>query len=374
MSVKLNASTTSPKAIHWSDITADRIIKQVGDKEEYTLASGITPSGTVHFGNFRETITVNLVARALREKGKKVREIFSWDDYDTFRKVPKNMPMQEKLHEFMYQPIVDTPDPYGKEESYAAHQEKKYEAQLERVGIKLNALYQAKKYRNSEYVDQIKIALKAKDEIVEILNKHRSAPLAANWMPVSVYCQQCNRDKEIENIAFDGEQLINYECKLCGFKGSENLATTTRIKLPWRLDWPMRWVYEGVDFEPGGKDHSSEGGSFTTAKELVSKVFKGQAPVYLQYDFVSIKGGGGKMSSSSGEVVTVNDVLDVYEPEMIRWIFASYKTNVDFSVSFDLDVIKMYEDFDRLERLAYGVDAGNAKKLPWQKEFMNYLN
>ena len=124
----------------------------------------------------------------------------------------------------------------------------------------------------------------------------------------------------------------------------------------------MRWAYEGVDFEPGGKDHSAEGGSFTTAKEIVA-LLGGWAPVYLGYDFVSIRGGGGKMSSSQGGVVTISDLLCVYEPEMLRWIFASYKPNVDFSVSFGLDVIKTYEDFDRQERLAYGVDSGNAKKV-----------
>ena len=67
------------------------------------------------------------------------------------------------------------------------------------------------------------------------------------------------------------------------------------------------------------------------------------------------------MSSSSGEVVTVNDVLKVYEPEMVRWIFASYKTNVDFAVSFDLDVIKTYEDFDRQERIAFDLEKANEK-------------
>ena len=74
------------------------------------------------------------------------------------------------------------------------------------------------------------------------------------------------------------------------------------------------------------------------------------------------------MSSSSGEVVTVNDVLEVYEPEILRYIFASYKTNIDFSVSFDLDVIKVYEDFDRMERLAFGIDQGNEKKIAMAKK------
>ena len=77
-------------------------------------------------------------------------------------------------------------------------------------------------------------------------------------------------------------------------KEAENSKPLKELKLPWRLDWPMRWVYEDVDFEPGGKDHSSQGGSFSTGKELVKEVYGGKAPIYLQYDFVSIKGALGK--------------------------------------------------------------------------------
>ena len=349
-----------PLLIHWSDITADRIIRQKGDKDEYVLASGITPSGVVHFGNFRETITVDLVARALRKRGKKVRFIFSWDDYDTFRKIPKNLPKQDELEKYLFTPIVDTPDPFEQAESYAAHHEKNYENQLEKVGIEVEAIYQAKKYKNGDYKEQIKLTIENRDKIKSILDEHRTSPLPSDWMPVSIYCGECNRDK-ISNITYDNE-IISYSCDSCGHQGQENLGTTGRVKLPWRMDWPMRWVYEGVDFEPGGKDHSSQGGSYSTGKELVAQVYGGTAPIYLQYDFVSIKGGSGKMSSSSGEVVTVNDVLKVYEPEMVRWIFASYKTNIDFAVSFDLDVIKTYEDFDRQERIAFEVEKANEKK------------
>ncbi len=60
---------------HWADIYVDKIIREKGEKDVYTCASGITPSGTVHIGNFREIISVELVVRALRAKGKKVRFI-----------------------------------------------------------------------------------------------------------------------------------------------------------------------------------------------------------------------------------------------------------------------------------------------------------
>src|SRR3990167_9576793 len=110
-------------SIHWTDVTAEKIIREKGDKESYTVASGITPSGVVHIGNFREIITVDLVKRALEKRGKKVRFIYSWDNYDVFRKVPKNMPKQDVLVKFLRFPIVDTPDTFGCHESYARHHE-----------------------------------------------------------------------------------------------------------------------------------------------------------------------------------------------------------------------------------------------------------
>ena len=276
------------------------------------------------------------------------------------------MPKQDILEQYLFQPIVDTPDPFGQANSYAEFHEQNYEAQLEKVGIDVEAIYQSKKYRSSDYADQIKMALKNRDQIADILNKHRTSPLNTTWMPVSLYCEKCNRDK-MQLITWDSDDTLKYTCELCQHNGEEAISTSTRIKLPWRIDWPMRWSYESVDFEPGGIDHSSEGGSFSTAKEIVKEIYDSKAPIYLQYDLVSIKGAGGKMSSSSGNVITVNDVLKVYEPEMVRWIFASYKTNVDFSVSFDLDVIKTYEDYDRQERLAFGVDSGNQKKVDMAK-------
>ena len=78
-------------SLFWADQEARKIIKHTGDKKEYVCASGITPSGTVHIGNFREIITVDLVVKALENLGKKVRFIYSWDDFDRLRKIPGNL-------------------------------------------------------------------------------------------------------------------------------------------------------------------------------------------------------------------------------------------------------------------------------------------
>jgi lysyl-tRNA synthetase class 1 len=80
------------------------------------------------------------------------------------------------------------------------------------------------------------------------------------------------------------------------------------------------------------------------------------------YDFVRVKGTGGKISSSAGGVVTLHDCMRVYEPEMIRWLFAGTRANAEFAISFDTDVIKLYEDFDRCERIYFGHESVDEKE------------
>ena len=62
------------------------------------------------------------------------------------------------------------------------------------------------------------------------------------------------------------------------------------------------------------------------------------------------------MSSSSGNVISLPDVLNVYPPEIARYLFAGTRPDTEFSISFDLDVIKIYEDYDKTERIVWGVD------------------
>jgi lysyl-tRNA synthetase class 1 len=339
---------------HWADETAGRIIAEKGEKDRYTCASGITPSGTVHIGNFREIISVDLVVRALRDRGKAVRFIYSWDDYDVFRKVPQNMPKPEELKKYLRFPITLVPDPWDRDESYARHHETDVERLLPQVGIFPEYLYQAKKYQAHAYAEGMRTALEHRDRLRAILDKFRDEEhkIQGEWWPVSVFCGGCNRD-DTEIDGWDGEWGLSYHCNSCGLTETVDLRSTGKVKLLWRVDWPMRWAYEQVDFEPAGKDHHSQGGSFDTARLVAREVYNRDAPVSFRYDFIGIKGLPGKMSSSSGKVIDLGDVLRVYTPEITRYLFAGTRPNTEFTISFDLDVLKIYEDYDRIERLAW---------------------
>ncbi len=374
----------APAPAHWADAAALRIIKQKGEQDLYTLASGISPSGTVHIGNFRELITVDFVARALRYLGKKTRFIFSWDDYDVFRKVPENMKLEPKpgrvfgdeglaepanskktkekekteteitskepvdLENYIGKALSDVPCPSGKYESYAQYHQQAIEKQLPKAGIRPDFLYQNKKYKAGEYNEAIKEALLKRKSIRKELNKHRTRPLDEAWLPITVYCRACGFN-ELRFTGYDEAYNIGYFCKRCQKDFEVNFKDEGGVKLLWRVDWPMRWRFEKVDFEPGGKDHSSEGGSYQTACKISKEVFEYEAPIYQQYDFVLLKGQGSKISASKGNVISLEYCLSVYEPEVLRFIFASYKPNVDFSLGFGDEVINAYDSFDKLE-------------------------
>jgi len=352
----MSKEQNSQKLVHWADQTAEKIIRERGELESYTCASGITPSGTVHIGNFREIISVDLVVRALRDRGKTVRFIYSWDDYDVFRKVPANMPKPEVLERYLRYPITKVPDTSGRDESYARHHEHDVEAVLPLVGIFPEFLYQAKRYESGLYAEGMKTAMDRRAELKEILNTYRDDEhkMTEDYWPVSVFCTKCEKDTTSVD-GWDNEWSLHYRCE-CGHEETLDLRKTGAAKLGWRVDWPMRWKHEKVVFEPAGKDHHSQGGSFDTARLVAERIYDWQAPVSFRYDFIGLKGIPGKMSSSKGTVISLAEVLKVYPPEITRYLFASTRPNTEFAISFDLDVIKIYEDYDKTERIAWGAD------------------
>ena len=283
----------------------------------------------------------------MKDKNKKVKFIYSWDDYDRFRKVPKNV--SENYEKYLGMPLSEIPSPFVKNKSYAKYFEEEFEKSLEKVGIFPEFIQQNVMNKKSKYAKLIKLAIEKRKEIMEILNKYRREPLKEDWYPVSVYCEKCKKD--FTKIISIKDYIIKYECK-CGFKGEFDFSKKGLVSVKWRVDWPMRWKYEEVDFEPGGIDHSVEGGSYTTAKEIVKEIFNWEPPIYQFYDWIKIK-GGKEFSSSKGNALTINETLEVYEPEILRYLFVGTRPNKGFQISFDNDVIKIYDDFDALENKYY---------------------
>lgn len=337
--------------MHWSDEIAQRVIAKRPDKDEYVCAAGISPSGSIHIGNFRDIATSYFVCKALRRAGKKARLLFSWDELDRLRKVPKNVAdVTEGFDKYIGMAYVDVPDPFGTDGTYAEHFEKEFLDSIADFHIEMDFKYQAQMYRSGKYTKHILTALDKRKEIFDILDSFRTQDAQEGerdaYYPVSIYCPQCGRDTTKILTYKDATKVAEYSCK-CGHKGTFDFNTDFNCKLAWKVDWAMRWMYEGVDFEPGGKDHASPGGSYDTSKVIAKKIFGIDAPEFQGYEFIGIKGVAGKMSGSTGLNMTPKTLLQFYQPEVILWLYSKSEPNKAFDFCFDDGILRQYFEFDK---------------------------
>ncbi len=337
--------------MHWSEKIAETIIARNPNKEEYVCAAGISPSGSIHIGNFRDIATSLFVVKALKKKGKKARLLFSWDEFDRLRKVPKNVAaIDDDMEKYIGFPYVDVPNPFKDDpsETYAKYFENEFMRSIDKFGIEMDYRYQAEMYRSGKYADQIVHALKKRGEILDSFRTQDAQPGEREaYYPVSIYCPCCKKDTTKILSLSDDCTVAQYECA-CGHKGEFDFTKEFNCKLAWKIDWPMRWMYEGVDFEPGGKDHAAPGGSYQTSSVIAKKIFGIEPPVFQGYEFIGIKGTTGKMSGSSGLNMTPETLLRLYQPEIILWLYAKTEPNKAFDFCFDDGILRQYFEFDRM--------------------------
>ena len=342
--------------MHWAEKLALELIKRNPDKEEYVCAAGISPSGSVHIGNFRDIATSYFVVRALKKMGKKARLLFSWDEFDRMRKVPVNVQKVDgDMEKYIGCPYVDVPNPFkSQEKNYAEYFEKEFESSITKFGIDMDYRHQAEMYRSGKYTAAVLEALDKRALIFDILDSHRTQDAEEgekeNYYPVSIYCSACGKDTT-KITSFDGYNYVaEYACA-CGHHGTFDFKTDHNCKLAWKIDWPMRWRYEGVDFEPGGKDHAANNGSYDTAKDIAVKVFGYKPPLFQGYEFIGISTGdaqAGKMSGSSGLNLTPETLLKLYEPELLLWLYAKNEPLKAFNFCLDDGILRQYFEFDKM--------------------------
>jgi lysyl-tRNA synthetase, class I len=350
----------------WDDVIAERIAAANDPDRPIVVASGISPSGPIHMGNLREVFTTHLVAEALRRRGREVVHLHSWDDYDRFRKVPAGV--DPSFERYVGMPLAAIPDPEGGSGSYAEHFMDELRASLEVLGIQMTEVQQSERYPAGAYNASIRRAMDERGLIFDTLAGQQTAgrherPLEERrreYYPFKPYCPVCGTDNT-RVLGYEDETVV-FECR-CAHSGEMSLADGAAIsgKLVWKVDWPMRWAYEGVSFEPAGEDHHAPTGSFTVGRTLVSELYGGHAPDSVVYSFVSLAGVGGKMSGSVGGAAIPATALDVIEPAIVRWLYVRRLPSQSFAIDLSPRAIqRLYDEWDRLEsRVAAGEAEGD---------------
>lgn len=374
----------------WVSRFADDVIAEAERRapgKPIVVASGLSPSGPIHLGNLREVMTPHLVADEMRRRGHQVRHLISWDDYDRYRKVPNGVPgIDESWAEHIGKPLTSVPAPAGSAyPNWAEHFKAAMVEALAELGVEYDPISQTEQYTSGVYREQVLHAMKHRGDIDAVLDQYRTKkdPAAAGkkpqqkqqkpvdeaeleaaegsgaaaeddgsgsgagYFPYKPYCGACEKDLTTVTAYDDETTELAYTC-VCGHSETVLLSEFNRGKLVWKVDWPMRWAYEGVIFEPSGVDHSSPGSSFVVGGQIVRKVFGGEQPIGPMYAFVGIS-GMAKMSSSKGGVPTPGDALKIMEAPLLRWLYARRRPNQSFKIAFDQEIQRLYDEWDKLE-------------------------
>ncbi|WP_405733438.1 lysine--tRNA ligase [Streptomyces sp. NBC_00028] len=374
----------STETTDWVSRFADEVIEESERRapgKPVVVASGLSPSGPIHLGNLREVMTPHLVADEIRRRGLQVRHLISWDDYDRYRKVPAGIAgVDESWAEHIGKPLTSVPAPKGSSyPNWAEHFKAAMVAALAELGVEFDGISQTAQYTAGTYREQILHAMKHRADIDAILAQYRTKkapakkqqqkPLdeaeleaaegsgaageddgssgAGGYFPYKPFCGNCEKDLTTVTSYDDATTELSYTCNECGFAETVRLNEFNRGKLVWKVDWPMRWAYEGVVFEPSGVDHSSPGSSFQVGGQIVG-IFGGKQPIGPMYAFVGIS-GMAKMSSSRGGVPTPGDALQIMEPQILRWLYARRRPNQSFKIAFDQEIQRLYDEWDKLD-------------------------
>ena len=354
----------------WADSVADAI--EARDPEEpIVIKGGVSPSGVPHIGHFNEIMRGYYVAEALRDRGREVRQVFTADDKDRLRAVPRQLADLDwnvvglgevdagALGRNLGKPYTDIPDPFGCCDSYGAHFTTLLRKSAELVGVDVEFVSNTELYADGEFEAVTRRVLERADRARDVLAEYQNK-VDDDYVPFLPQCAECGKITEgVRAVDLDAGE-VEYVCEDveagdqtiegCGHEGT---ATLRDGKLPWRFEWPAQWEILGVDFEPFGKDHAE--GSWPSGEDIAENVLDIQPPVPMVYEWFTLD--GEPLSSSSGNVVTVDEVLDILEPEVFKYFFVKDpRKQRDFSVE---NVDQLVDEFDRFERRYFGEADGS---------------
>jgi lysyl-tRNA synthetase class 1 len=301
----------------WPFVEASRVVARMAklNKSEAVFETGFGPSGMPHVGTFAEVVRTSWVRNAFKEISDIPTRLISYsDDMDGMRRVPQNVPNQERTARYLGMPLCRIPDPYGQYESLSAHAEARLRAMLDDLGLDYEFKKASDSYRDG-LLDQAMLAVLAHhQEIVNVVTPTLGAERSSHWspfMPIHPINGQVMQvgitpNPDAKTVIWQDHDGKSYETSVLG----------GACKLQWKADWAARWLALGVDYEMCGKD-------LLDSVKLSSKIVRilgGLPPENMIYEMFLDK-NGQKFSKSKGNAFGVEDWLRYGPSEALSHVF-----------------------------------------------------
>ncbi|PSP74786.1 lysine--tRNA ligase [Halobacteriales archaeon QS_3_64_16] len=347
----------------WAESMAELVLER-DPEDPIVTKGGISPSGVPHLGNMNEIARGYFVARALRDRGRAVKQIFTADDRDPLRKLPRKLAGLDgsivglgdvdagALGRNLGKPYTSIPDPFGCCDSYGAHFSTLIERSADALEIPVETVSNTALYESGAFEDVTRYLLAHREQAREVLGEHQEK-VDEEYVPFRPICAECGHVTEtnsVRSVDLDAG-TVEYVCtdveagdRIIEGCGHEGRATLREGKLPWRFEWPAQWHVLDVDFEPFGKDHAE--GSWPSGADITRQVLGEVPPVPMAYEWFTLD--GAPFSSSAGHVVMAQDVLEFLEPEVLRYFFTKDPSKArDFSIERADQLVDEFDEFER---------------------------
>ena len=311
MTDDLRSAALESKA--WPYEEARKLLKRYPDGkpggESIVFETGYGPSGLPHIGTFNEVLRTTMVRNAFHALSDAPTRLIAFsDDMDGLRKVPDNVPNRAMLTEHLGKPLTRIPDPFGTHDSFAAHNNAMLRDFLDRYGFDYEFASSTEYYEGGRFDDAIRGVLRHWQGVMDVMLPTLRAERRATYSPVLPVSPKTGVvlqvpvevvDADAGTIAFvdeDGERI-------------EQSALGSKSKLQWKVDWAMRWVALGVDYEMAGKDLIDS----VVQSSKIARVLGGRAPEGFNYEMF-LDERGEKISKSKGNGLSIEQWL-TYGPD-----------------------------------------------------------
>jgi lysyl-tRNA synthetase class 1 len=299
----------------WPFVEIRNLLKERKDliksKKKIIFQTGYGPSGLPHIGTFGEVARTTMMINALHQINKIDTELITFsDDMDGLRKVPENIPNEEILKKNLGKPLTSIPDPFGKFNSFAEHNNTMLKKFLKKFNFEFSFKSSTENYKNGTFNESLKRVAEKYDEIMNIILPTLRSERRKTYCPFLPLCPETGKVLEIPMLNLDkstGKLIFDNHGKKI-----QTDIYNGNCKLQWKVDWAMRWFTFDVDFEMYGKDLSES----AILSSKVCKVLGKTPPSGFAYElFLDEK--GEKISKSKGNGITIDEWLNYASPESL---------------------------------------------------------
>ena len=307
-------------------------VEKTGQKE-VLFETGYGPSGLPHIGTFGEVARTTMVRHAFEilTEGRIATRLLAFsDDMDGLRKVPDNIPNKELLNPHLGKPLTEIPDPFGKFESFAHHNNAMLRAFLDRFGFDYEFASSTQYYKSGRFDAALLHMLARFEDLQAIMLPSLRAERASTYSPFLPIHPVTRVVMQVPLEAMDAKAgTITWRDP----ETNEQFVTPVtggHCKLQWKPDWAMRWYALHVDYEMAGKDLID---SVKLSSNIV-RAIDGVAPEGFNYElFLDEK--GQKISKSKGNGLTIEEWLTYASPESLS-LFMYQKPREAKRLHFDV--------------------------------------